>query len=66
MSFTYLVKGKIQVIIFSYALHFYVLLPEDFEDKRFVIQSKNDLLNELREMYGREIKDLSFVTEYYH
>lgn len=64
VAYTIYVRG-IEITVFMHKLHVYVLLPDlDLEAKNIVIRAEKDILHEIREDFGREIKGISFLTSY--
>lgn len=66
MSYVLNVRG-LEVVVFMHDLMVYVLLPdEDLEARNIVVRSEKDILNEIREDFGREIRGIQFLTNYLH
>ncbi len=65
MSVTLFVKG-VEVLVFMHKLDVYVMLPYDFEERGIVVRSERDILNELREEFGREIRSVKLYAPNIH
>lgn len=66
MSVTLNVRG-LSVVVFMHNLMLYVLLPdEDLEARDVVLRSEKDILHEMREEFGREIRGVKFFHSYLH
>jgi hypothetical protein len=65
MSYVLNVRG-IEVIVFMHDLDIYVMLPCDFEERGIVVRAEKDILLELREELGWEIKSIKLCTPNYH
>ena len=66
MAYTIYVRG-LEVTVFMHRLHVFVMLPDhDLEAKDIVIKAEKDILHELREEFGREIRGITFMVAYLH
>jgi hypothetical protein len=65
MSYVLNVRG-IEVIVFMHELTMYVMLPLDFEERGIVVRAEKDILQELREELGYEIKSVILCTPNVH
>lgn len=65
MSYVLNVRG-IEVVVFMHELDIYVMLPCDFEERGIVVRAEKDILQELREELGWEIKNIVLCTPNYH
>lgn len=64
VSYTIYIRG-LEVTVFMHKLYVYVLLPEgDLEARDIVIRASKDILHDIREEFGREIKGISFLASY--
>lgn len=66
MAYTIYIRG-LEVTVFMHRLHVFVMLPDDdLEAKSIVLKAEKDILHELREEFGREIRGVTFMTAYVH
>ena len=65
MPVTLFVKG-VEVTVFLHKLDIYVMLPADFEERGIVVRAEKDILAELRDEFGRELKSIKLYTPNYH
>jgi hypothetical protein len=66
MAVTIHVRG-LEVLVFIHNLELYVMLPDiDLEANDIVIRSEKDILNEMKEEFGRELKGVKFFTSALH
>lgn len=59
------VKG-VDVVCFMHELDVYVLLPENFLEKGLSVRTEEDILSDLREKFGREIRKVTLYIQYYN
>lgn len=52
------------VVCFMYNLQVYVLLDADKEGNSVIVGSEKDILDQVREEYGKEIKGLQFLIHF--
>lgn len=66
MALTLNIRGM-SVVVFMHELMLYVLLPDgDLEGRDIVLKSEKDILHEVREEFGREIRGVKFFHSYLH
>ena len=64
---TILVVRGFEVLVFMYDLQLFVMLPDiDLEANDIVIRSEKDILNEMREEFGRELRGVTFYKSVIH
>jgi hypothetical protein len=54
----------LHVVCFVYLLQVFVILDADKEGNSVIVDSKLDILNQLKEELGREIKGVTFLTPF--
>ena len=60
------VKG-LEVLVFLYGLQIYVMLPNiDLEAHDIVIRAEKEILDEMKEEFGRELKGVTFFKSVVH
>jgi len=64
---TILVVRGFEVLVFMYDLQLFVMLPDvDLEANDIVIRSEKDILNEMKEEFGRELRGVTFYKSVIH
>lgn len=65
MPITLIVKG-VEVVVFLHKLDIYVMLPVDFEERGIVVRAEKDILAELKDELGQELKSIKLYTPNFH
>lgn len=65
MSFELDYKGH-KILVFEFNLWVYIMLPEDYEKRGFIVKEEREILENLRDDFGREIRGLTLMTAYLH
>lgn len=65
MSFEFEYKGH-KILVFEHRLWVYIMLPEDYEERGFVVREEKEILKHIRDDFGREIRGLTLMTAYLH
>ena len=64
---TILIVRGFEVLVFMHDLQLFVMLPDiDLEANDIVIRSEKEILSEMREEFGRELRGVTFYKSVVH
>ena len=61
MPLIFEVRG-LKVVVFLYELQAFVMLGDDLEERDIVYRAGSEILNEIREAWGKEIRGISYMV----